>query len=425
MSGLRAAGAKETVLKIRKPVTASLDHAGAAALVARVRAMQQECQTGCGRLMPAGGDVAKAERLAMAARGDRPAPHAPKVQTRFDTIVAAANLSPSKLAQAFAKSREPLASDAAPLDAPSDDRFAHIALTAGLSTDEEGPTADRFGPATAIENGYLLASLIPSDEAGDLADVLSSDAVDASPVETAALDPVEVPIPSRRPALDKLAPRESDEKPIAAVPEKPIAAAPRKPIFAAPDKPAAASPKARSDRAAPLLAYASPDEGKPTVGGAFRNLFNSGPSVAAGKGVAVYNISAGTVTMPDGQVLEAHSGIGHMADNPKYINVKMNGPTPPDTYKLKMRERRFHGVEAIRMLPVDGKVKHGRDGFLTHSELLRGRKNQSHGCVAFKDYNRFLNAFKKGKVTHIVVIPGNGKGKGSSTRVASNSGSRT
>ena len=33
----------------------------------------------------------------------------------------------------------------------------------------------------------------------------------------------------------------------------------------------------------------------------------------------------------------------------------MNGPTPPHTYNLQMRKKRFHGVEAIRMLPVDGR----------------------------------------------------------------------
>jgi hypothetical protein len=74
-----------------------------------------------------------------------------------------------------------------------------------------------------------------------------------------------------------------------------------------------------------------------------------------------------------------------------------------------MRERRFHGVEAIRMLPVDGKNKYGRDGFLTHSYLLRGRAGQSHGCVAFKDYDKFLKAFKQGKVKQMVVVSGGGR----------------
>jgi hypothetical protein len=115
--------------------------------------------------------------------------------------------------------------------------------------------------------------------------------------------------------------------------------------------------------------------------------------------------------MPDGTRLEAHSGIGKMADDPRYVDVKMNGPTPPHTYNLRMREQKFHGVEAIRMLPVDGKNKYGRDGFLTHSYLLRFRRAQSHGCVAFKDYDKFLNAFKRGEVRQMIVVPGAGKGR--------------
>ncbi|MBK8457013.1 MAG: DUF2778 domain-containing protein [Phyllobacteriaceae bacterium] len=92
-----------------------------------------------------------------------------------------------------------------------------------------------------------------------------------------------------------------------------------------------------------------------------------------------------------------------MKDNPRYIAHKMNGPTPPDVYKLSMREKRFHGVAAIRMTPVDGRSKHGRTGFLAHTALVRGT-NGSHGCVAFKDYQTFLKAFKSGKITHMVVV---------------------
>ena len=114
-------------------------------------------------------------------------------------------------------------------------------------------------------------------------------------------------------------------------------------------------------------------------------------------------ISRRVVHMPDGTRLEAHSGIGKMADNPRFVHVKMNGPTPPNTYKLSMREKRFYGVEAIRMTPVGGGKMHGRDGILAHSYLLRGGRAELHGCVAFKDYPRFLKAFKQGKVKQLVV----------------------
>lgn len=169
------------------------------------------------------------------------------------------------------------------------------------------------------------------------------------------------------------------------------------------------------------LAYARPDgPAKDGAGSGFgqalRTVFGGG--TRAGNGVAVYDITAAKVYMPDGSVLEAHSGIGKMADNPRYVGVKMAGPTPPHIYNLRMRETRFHGVEAIRMLPIDGRNRHGRDGFLTHSYLLRGGRAESHGCVAFKDYARFLAAFKEGKIRQIVVVPSGGRAAG--MRVASN-----
>lgn len=123
-----------------------------------------------------------------------------------------------------------------------------------------------------------------------------------------------------------------------------------------------------------------------------------------GSGIAVYDISSATVHMPDGTKLEAHSGIGKMRDNPKYVKVRNNGPTPPNIYHLRMREKRFYGVEAIRMLPADPSAMYGRDGMLTHTNLLRGRIG-SHGCVAFTNYEKFLSAFKAGKVQKLIVVP--------------------
>ncbi|WP_192365701.1 DUF2778 domain-containing protein, partial [Mesorhizobium mediterraneum] len=155
---------------------------------------------------------------------------------------------------------------------------------------------------------------------------------------------------------------------------------------------------AKRSKAADMLAYAKPDS--PAGGGVFRNLFTR-PSM--GSGVAVYDISAKTVYMPDGSRLEAHSGLGSMVDQPRYANRKNAGPTPPHTYDLRLRESRFHGVEALRLTPIDGKNKYGRDGFLAHTYLLRGGRAESSGCVVFKDYARFLAAFKKGKIKRLVV----------------------
>ncbi|MCK7612210.1 DUF2778 domain-containing protein [Roseibium sediminicola] len=167
------------------------------------------------------------------------------------------------------------------------------------------------------------------------------------------------------------------------------------------------SPEPEQD-ASPVLAYARPGNPQDDENGVFGGL---GKLFGGTKGmpgpsskVAVYDISAATVHMPDGTKLEAHSGIGHRMDNPKYAHVRMAGPTPPNIYRLRMRESLFHGVEAIRMLPTDRAAMKGRDGMLTHTRLLR-RSIGSHGCVAFKDYNKFLNAFKRGKVKTMIVVP--------------------
>jgi hypothetical protein len=119
---------------------------------------------------------------------------------------------------------------------------------------------------------------------------------------------------------------------------------------------------------------------------------------------AVYVISARKVYMPDGREFEAHSGLGDKMDDPRFVNVRMRGATPPHVYDLTLRESLFHGVEAIRMTPLggDGAI-FGRDGILAHTYML-GPNGQSNGCVSFRDYDAFLHAFKQGKVDRLAVI---------------------
>lgn len=152
----------------------------------------------------------------------------------------------------------------------------------------------------------------------------------------------------------------------------------------------------RAKPAAKELAYAKPDE-------PMDDDNEVRPTFTAKRGTAYYDISAGVVHMPDGSTLEAHSGIGKMRDNPDYVHVKMKGPTPPGTYKVTMREALFHGVEAVRLTPTDGVAPHGRVGLLAHSYLLRTR-GDSHGCVAFADYPKFLKAFKRGEISTMVIV---------------------
>ena len=176
-----------------------------------------------------------------------------------------------------------------------------------------------------------------------------------------------------------------------------------------PERPARA---VRTDVPA-TLAYASPEPRETEVDGEtsssiFGRLFRgSDGSELPGPGsrVAVYVIDSATVHMPNGEKLEAHSGLAHMKDNPRYVTKKNRGPTPPNVYNLVMRERRFHGVEAIRLLPADGKKKFNRDGLLAHTYMYaRGDSSQSNGCVVFKNYDRFLAAFKKGRIKRMIVV---------------------
>jgi hypothetical protein len=118
---------------------------------------------------------------------------------------------------------------------------------------------------------------------------------------------------------------------------------------------------------------------------------------------AVYDIAAHTVYLPDGTRLEAHSGLGAMRDNPRFVNVRQRGATPPNVYDLSLRENRFHGVQALRLTPVEGGKMFGRDGMLAHTYML-GPSGQSNGCVVFNDYPAFLQAYLNGDIKRLVVV---------------------
>jgi hypothetical protein len=161
------------------------------------------------------------------------------------------------------------------------------------------------------------------------------------------------------------------------------------------------------------LAYASPEAGAvrarsaPAADSALgSSLFSPRPSPPAGadRNTAVYDISARTVYLPDGTRLEAHSGLGGYLDDPRHVDVRMRGATPPHLYELQPRGELFHGVAALRLVPVGGDASvYGRAGLLAHSYML-GPNGDSNGCVSFKDYDAFLKAFQDGKVTRLAVV---------------------
>jgi hypothetical protein len=153
-----------------------------------------------------------------------------------------------------------------------------------------------------------------------------------------------------------------------------------------------------------LLSYASADassitgsigrEQNPTLGG----------SAPYDRDTAVYDITAHTVYLPDGSKLEAHSGLGDNMDDPRSQKIRMRGVTPPHIYTLKPRESLFHGVAALRLTPIGGEESiFGRDGLLAHTFML-GSSGASNGCVSFRDYNAFLNAYRNQGIRKLAVV---------------------
>jgi hypothetical protein len=132
-----------------------------------------------------------------------------------------------------------------------------------------------------------------------------------------------------------------------------------------------------------------------------------GPDLAAlgyDNETAVYDLTAHAVYLPNGTVMEAHSGMGSLRDDPDHVSVHMTGATPPAVYSLKPREKDFHGVAALRMTPSDGSDIGGRSGLLVHSYML-GPNGDSDGCISVRDYDRFLKAFNDGQFSRIAVVP--------------------
>ena len=146
---------------------------------------------------------------------------------------------------------------------------------------------------------------------------------------------------------------------------------------------------------APAAAYAAPETSVVAATHASSSRYD--------QYTAVYDIAAHTVYMPGGERLEAHSGLGDRLDDPRHVNERMLGATPPSLYELTPREQLFHGVAALRLNPVGNSPLFGRAGLLAHSYML-GPNGDSNGCVSFKDYDAFLQAFHSGRVKRLAVV---------------------
>ena len=156
-----------------------------------------------------------------------------------------------------------------------------------------------------------------------------------------------------------------------------------------------------------LLSYASADA---SITGSLGNSLGQNQNPALGgsapydRSTAVYDISAHMVYLPDGTRLEAHSGLGDKLDDPRSANIRMRGVTPPHIYELTPREALFHGVPALRLNPIGGEdAIYGRSGLLAHTFML-GPNGDSNGCVSFRDYNAFLNAYRNQGIKRLAVV---------------------
>ena len=227
-----------------------------------------------------------------------------------------------------------------------------------------------------------------------------------SNIRPAALT-LSVPVPAANPIAAELAPSRSDRaiKSAAALGLRPGAASARN---AAPPVATAESSAERPGffkgifeklfgKPAPTtLAYAATDDAglsavRSSIGGRYDRF------------TAVYDISAHTVYMPDGTRLEAHSGLGSRLDDPRFADERMHGVTPPNIYDLELREAPFHGVRALRMIPLDETKTFGRSGLLAHTYML-GPNGDSNGCVSFRNYDAFLQAYLNRQIKRLAVV---------------------
>jgi hypothetical protein len=284
-----------------------------------------------------------------------------------------------------------------PADAPAttaslpsfNERFAFKQPVRTRSLQPSVSFADRFGGAAASApppTQFTLASVSPS-------------------ITPAALTVAPAPVPAAphaaaRALVARVAPKKADkpEKPAASYRVASLGDTPIRTAYASVDS--ATRDSALDDS---LLKKMTPrDPAKDTASK------DATPKDGPLAGVdltrtAIYDIAAHVVYLPNGQRLEAHSGLAEHMDEIGSVNLRSLGPTPPGTYELTMRESRFHGIDAIRLNPVDNGKMYGRAGILAHPYML-GPNGQSNGCVSLKDYPEFLAAFRRGEFNRIVVV---------------------
>jgi hypothetical protein len=255
---------------------------------------------------------------------------------------------------------------------------------------------DRFAAAAPQGVASKAVAEAPKQDAPKLAEAPRSkeNSPRSAPVQVAMIAPAPPPRPAEPAKTAGTSVRDMAQRAKTAVMS--IAAADKLSIF----EKLWGKPQPRAS----LLSFASADASVTGSLGPTQNSALAGTQPLYDRSTAVYDISAHMVYLPDGTRLEAHSGLGSKLDDPRSANIRMHGVTPPHVYDLTPREALFHGVPALRMTPVGGdEAIFGRSGLLAHSYML-GPNGDSNGCVSFRDYNAFLNAYRNQGIKRLAVV---------------------
>ena len=303
----------------------------------------------------------------------------------LDPVLASANVPPTLSSQqpSFAERFEPVASGASVI---AKTKRAYVALYDPTYSLHAAPESFSAEPRPKFER--RLVALAPAADDPEAQPLPLPAAVTPPAVQLTQT----VPLPAPRPSTLRMVAAREVEKAKAAIMS-----------VAAAEKPSIFERLFGKPHSGPALAFASADIGD--IG--LPNLSKAANPMGSGmydRSTAVYDISARTVYLPDGRKLEAHSGLGGKLDDPRYVHVRMHGATPPHLYDLEPREALFHGVPALRLKPVGGEQAiFGRSGLLAHTYML-GPNGDSNGCVSFKDYYAFLNAYRNGTIRRLAVV---------------------
>lgn len=279
---------------------------------------------------------------------------------------------------------------AAPQGVPSNAASAAPPAVATNVAEAKGAAKDAAKPG---EPARIAAAPKPQERA-KIADAAKAKRATAAPVRLASNEPAQTArADEAKPAKSGFSVRDMAERAKAAVLS-----------IGSGDKQAMVEKLWGKSSGSALLAYASADASATgSIGQKEQNPMLGG-SPPYDRSTAVYDISRKMVYLPDGTRLEAHSGLGSNLDDPRSARVRMRGVTPPHIYELKPREALFHGVPALRLTPIGGEgAIYGRDGLLAHTYML-GPNGDSNGCVSFKDYYAFLEAYRSKGIRKLAVL---------------------